>query len=149
MTSRDSHEESHGHGKTGHDSTPAGELIDKITILEIKAERFEDAARLTHVRRKLAMLSAADERTMACSAELLELARQVKANNEELRQSEDAIRVCERKKDFEESVASLPGIVIDTLSFFSYFPGPTRTKEGSNVGTGRIPSGSYRGNHSC
>jgi len=51
--------------------------------------------------------------------------------------------------DLLESVASLPGIVIDALSVFPYFSGSKLTKEGSHVGTGRIPSRLYRGNHSC
>ena len=37
----------------------AGELIDKITILEIKAERIADPAKLGHVRAELASLEAA------------------------------------------------------------------------------------------
>jgi hypothetical protein len=49
----------------------------------------------------------------------------------------------------DESVATLPGIVIDTLNVLPYFSGPNRTTEGGHVGTGRIPRGSYRGNHSC
>ena len=48
-----------------------------------------------------------------------------------------------------ESVATLPGIVIDTLNVLPYFPGPNHTKEGGHVGTGRIPSRFYRGNYSC
>jgi len=48
-----------------------------------------------------------------------------------------------------ESVATLPGVVIDTLNVLPYFPGPNHTTEGGHVGTGRISSGSYRGNHSC
>ena len=53
------------------------------------------------------------------------------------------------KNDFFESVASLLGIVIDRLSVLPYFPGPKVTTEGSHVGTGRIPSRLYRGNHTC
>jgi hypothetical protein len=53
------------------------------------------------------------------------------------------------KAEINESVASLPGIVIDRLDVFPYFPGPNRTTEGGHVGTRRVPSGLYRGNHSC
>ena len=49
----------------------------------------------------------------------------------------------------DESVASLLGIVIDRLNVVPYFPGPKLTTEGSHVGTGRIPSRLYRGNHTC
>jgi hypothetical protein len=47
-----------------------------------------------------------------------------------------------------ESVATLPGIVIDTLNVLPYFPGPKHTKEGGHVGTRRIPSRFYRRNYS-
>ena len=43
-----------------------GELIDKLTILEIKSERMTDPVKLTHVRAELALL----ERTFAESASL-------------------------------------------------------------------------------
>ena len=36
----------------------AGELVDKVTILEIKSERIADPAKLDNVRRELAGLSA-------------------------------------------------------------------------------------------
>ena len=48
-----------------------------------------------------------------------------------------------------ESVASLLGIVIDTLNVLPYFSGPKLTREGRHVGIGRIPSGLYRGDHPC
>ena len=48
-----------------------------------------------------------------------------------------------------ESVASLLWIVTDTLNVLPYFPGPKLTTEGSHVGTGRISSKLYRGNHTC
>ena len=48
-----------------------------------------------------------------------------------------------------ESVASLQGISIDAMIAFPYFSGPKFVKEDGHVGTGRVPSGFYRGNHSC
>jgi hypothetical protein len=48
-----------------------------------------------------------------------------------------------------ESVASLQGIVIDAVSVFPYFSGLKFIKEDGHVGTGGVPGGFYRGNHSC
>jgi len=48
-----------------------------------------------------------------------------------------------------ESVASLQRIVLDGLNLLPYSPGLNHTTEGGHVGTGRIPSGLYRGNYSC
>ena len=78
----------------------AGELIDKITILEIKSERISDAAKLANVRTELATLAAARKRSIADSAELTELSQQLKAVNEALWNIEDEIRLCERDQDF-------------------------------------------------
>ena len=77
-----------------------GELIDKITILEIKSERIADAGKLKNVRIELDVLAAARDAAMAASAELAELTAQLKQVNEALWEIEDAIRDCERGQDF-------------------------------------------------
>jgi hypothetical protein len=77
-----------------------GELIDKITILEIKSERMTEAGKLRHVRAELAALSAARDRSVPPSARLAELTTYLKKVNETLWEIEDSIRVCERDGDF-------------------------------------------------
>ena len=77
-----------------------GELIDKITILEIKSERITDAAKRHHVGTELALLVAARDRAVPGSAELARLATELKAVNEARWQVEDEIRLCERDEDF-------------------------------------------------
>ncbi|MBV9122006.1 MAG: tetratricopeptide repeat protein, partial [Planctomycetes bacterium] len=77
-----------------------GELIDKITILEIKSERMTDADKLRHVRLELAALTAARDRVLARSEELQRLTAELRAVNEKLWDIEDAIRACERRQDF-------------------------------------------------
>lgn len=79
---------------------PAGELFDKIAILEIKGERIADAAKLRNVRAQLKLLREICEREMRRSAEIDRLYRALKAVNEELWEIEDDIRDCEREKDF-------------------------------------------------
>lgn len=79
---------------------PAGELIDKITILEIKAERIADAAKLANVRAELETLRKTRDGAIGPSAELDGLAAKLKAVNEKLWVVEDEIRDCERAKDF-------------------------------------------------
>jgi hypothetical protein len=79
---------------------PAGELIDKITILEIKAARITDAGKLENVRRELQALCQARDAAIQGSAELDTLTSQLKAVNQILWQVEDAIRDCERNQDF-------------------------------------------------
>jgi len=77
-----------------------GELIDKITILQIKSERIADAGKLQNVRVELDVLSDARDAAMPATAELAELTAQLKQVNETLWDIEDAIRDCEREEDF-------------------------------------------------
>ena len=78
----------------------AGELIDKITILEIKSERIADAAKLANVRHELETLDAARRGAVTPSPDLDRLTAGLKAVNERLWQIEDDIRDCERNGDF-------------------------------------------------
>jgi hypothetical protein len=77
-----------------------GELIDKITILEIKSDRMSDPQQLRHVRSELDALTEARERAISPSPMLAELTGALKQVNETLWQIEDEIRNCERQKDF-------------------------------------------------
>jgi tetratricopeptide (TPR) repeat protein len=77
-----------------------GELLDKITILEIKRERIADATKLRHVEVELAALQAVRQDTLAASEPLAALTGELKAANELLWRVEDDIRDCERRKDF-------------------------------------------------
>ena len=79
-----------------------GELIDKITILEIKQQRIADAAKRANVERELAALMAVvEERNLGYPAgALAELGQQLAGVNAQLWQIEDDIRECERQSDF-------------------------------------------------
>jgi len=77
-----------------------GELIDKITILEIKSARLAEADKLANVRRELAALVAVRERAVPPSDELARLTAELKAANEALWDIEDEIRRCEGGQDF-------------------------------------------------
>lgn len=84
-----------------------GELIDKITILEIKIERIKDAAKLGNVRTEWETLTAARDGALAKSAELDRLMAELKEINVRLWEIEDRIRDCERAKDFGETFVEL------------------------------------------
>ena len=77
-----------------------GELIDKITILEIKAARLGDPAQLSNVKSELKSLVADRDAALPPSAELTELSLLLKRINERLWCIEDDIRDRERAKDF-------------------------------------------------
>jgi hypothetical protein len=77
-----------------------GELIDKITILQIKRERLTDAAKLQNVECELTALTQARDRVLPASTELDRLTAELKSVNEALWRIEDDIRDCERRQDF-------------------------------------------------
>jgi Family of unknown function (DUF6165) len=79
---------------------PPGELIDKITILEIKAERIGDEEKLRNVKAELAALRAARDRTILMCEPLELLTSELRAINQALWDIEDEIRCCERGGDF-------------------------------------------------
>jgi hypothetical protein len=91
-----------------------GELIDKITILEIKSERMADPAKLANVRDELQLLNglwAADPASRTdISAERAELKR----INEALWGIEDEIRVKERNQAFDARFIELARAVYHT-----------------------------------
>jgi hypothetical protein len=78
----------------------AGELIDKITILEIKKERIVDETKLKNIHAELETLQAARAQGLPASPELDRLAALLKEVNMALWRIEDEIREQERAKDF-------------------------------------------------
>ncbi|MBO6560705.1 MAG: hypothetical protein JJ959_09215 [Nisaea sp.] len=91
-----------------------GELLDKITILEIKLERMEDAAKLANVRIEFDALDAVRREKLPASAELADATARLKAVNEELWVIEDDIRDCERGGDFGPTFIELARAVYRT-----------------------------------
>ncbi len=84
-----------------------GELVDKITILEIKAERIADPQKLEHVRDELQRLSAVLASAGGLSPEGLAVQADLRGINERLWDVEDAIRACERTRDFGDAFIAL------------------------------------------
>ena len=78
----------------------AGELLDKIAILQIKAERMTDPRKLSNVRTELDTLTDARDTAIPTTPELDEPTRKLKSVNEALWEIEDRIRLCERDGDF-------------------------------------------------
>jgi hypothetical protein len=76
-----------------------GELVDKITILRVKAERI-DPAKLPNVRRELEALEAVAREQLPDSPELAALSAELQAVNAALWDVEDGKRDGERRQDF-------------------------------------------------
>jgi len=78
----------------------AGELIDKITILRVKAERIGEPAKERNVRRELTLLEAVARTHLADTPELRSLALELAAVNARLWEIEEGKRRCELHQDF-------------------------------------------------
>lgn len=78
----------------------SGELIDKITILEIKSERISDLEKLKNVNHELSVLIATRNAHLNGFDELDKLTEHLKTINEALWQIEDDIRTCEAQQNF-------------------------------------------------
>ena len=92
----------------------AGELLDKISILEIKAERITSPEKLAHVQHELALLRQVRDEAQLTGSSVELLARHLKTINETLWNIEDDIRECERHKDFGEKFVALARDVYTT-----------------------------------
>jgi hypothetical protein len=91
-----------------------GEVIDKLTILEIKRERIEDETKRRNVVHEFEVLTRDLAAAVEETPELGELRAQLKAINETLWQIEDDIRECERRKDFGNAFTELARAVYHT-----------------------------------
>jgi hypothetical protein len=87
--------------------TAPGELIDKITILQIKTERNRDPEKVRNVRRELSSLEMSRDRAIRWSDELSRMTGELKQVNEALWEIEDDIRSCERARDYGEAFVRL------------------------------------------
>lgn len=91
-----------------------GEVVDRLTILEIKSERIEDDKKLVNIRHELAELSALAKKAIPDNAEMQTLHGELRAVNEELWVIEDDIRDCERRGDFGDGFVALARAVYKT-----------------------------------
>lgn len=86
--------------------TSPGELIDKITVLQIKKERIQDPKRLTNISQELAMLEETKETYFPHNSEFLkkivELEASLKKSNEEIWDMGDKIRELGEAKNFNQ-----------------------------------------------
>ena len=91
-----------------------GELLDKITILQIKAERIADPVKVANVKTELEMLSKVWSDAVEVDAEIITLTAELKTVNEALWEIEDDIRDEERNQRFNERFIELARAVYVT-----------------------------------
>lgn len=84
-----------------------GELIDKMTILQIKLQEIKDEAKLANVRNELELLDATWKNDKASDTDIAEETARLLAVNQRLWKIEDDIRMKERAQAFDQEFIQL------------------------------------------
>ena len=92
----------------------AGELFDKISILEIKKNKITDKSKVKIVLKELSSLQETVKENVAKSKSLTKLYKKLKSVNLKLWKIEDDIRDCERKNNFNDKFIKLARAVYFT-----------------------------------
>jgi Family of unknown function (DUF6165) len=84
-----------------------GELIDKMTILQIKLQEIKDDAKLANVRNELELLDATWKNDKASETDIVDETARLLAVNQRLWKIEDDIRMKERAQAFDQEFIQL------------------------------------------
>jgi len=84
-----------------------GELLDKISILEIKQEKIKDKEKLKFISDEHSVLKDQLDKNVKSNNELEKLFQSLKEINTKLWVIEDDKRLCEKEKDFTEKFIKL------------------------------------------
>ena len=84
-----------------------GEFLDKISILEIKSERIQDANKLKNINKELKILKKTWAESPASQTDVSTLMAELKTINEALWDIEDRIRIKESQAAFDEEFIEL------------------------------------------
>ena len=85
----------------------AGELLDKMSILEIKLEKVKDKDRQKRIKNEYDILKKVQNSSIEMSDKIKDLYRSVSNVNIKLWDIEDKIRICEQNKDFGKNFIEL------------------------------------------
>ena len=119
----------------------AGELLDKISILEIKASRIDDATKVANVQHELELLRPECDHLAADAEVLADWFQRLAAVNGQLWEIEDQIRECEARQSFDAEFIRLARAVYQTNDERA------RIKKEINLSTGSdvVEEKSYKG----
>ena len=111
----------------------AGELFDKISILEIKKNKIKDKSKVKIILKELGSLQETVNRNIKKSKSLTKLYKKLKSINLKLWKIEDDIRDCERKSNFKEKFIKLARDVYFTNDERSRFKNKINSLTKSNI----------------
>ena len=78
----------------------AGELLDKISILEIKLEKVKDKSNQDEIKKEYKILKKIQNSSIKLEDNINDLFKSIKKVNLNLWKVEDNLRICEKNKDF-------------------------------------------------
>jgi hypothetical protein len=110
-----------------------GELIDKLTILEIKAANISDAAKLANVKVELQLLQDTWRSSAHASTDIDAEWKQLRDINKKLWDIEDQIRDKERERRFDQEFIELARAVYITNDERAAVKKQINTKLGSKI----------------
>tara|TARA_B100001564_G_scaffold309599_1_gene280753 strand:+ start:263 stop:652 length:390 start_codon:yes stop_codon:yes gene_type:complete len=84
-----------------------GELLDKISILEIKKDKIKDPEKLEYIKDELSILREEFKNNIKSDSKIDKLYQSLKIINTRLWTIEDDKRKCEKEKDFTENFIKL------------------------------------------
>ena len=84
-----------------------GELLDKISILEIKQEKIKDPEKLKYINYEHSILKEQLEKNVKTNDQLEKLFKSLKDINLKLWKIEDKKRLCEKEKKFDENFVKI------------------------------------------
>ena len=85
----------------------AGELFDKISILEIKLDKIKNKNTHEKINKEYKMLITARDSSIEITEKINQLIKDIKQVNLNLWNIEDKIRICEKNKDFGSTFVEL------------------------------------------
>ncbi len=85
----------------------AGELLDKLSILEIKLNKIKDSSFLQEVKKEYGILNKTKNDNVSSSDEIDILYKNLKEINEKLWNIENEKRLCEKNSDFNDKFIQL------------------------------------------
>jgi len=85
----------------------AGELLDKMSILEIKLDKIRDKENLLEISKEYESLKETKKSNIKLTKDLENLIIQLKEINLKLWDFEDKTRICEKNKDFGQTFINL------------------------------------------
>lgn len=111
----------------------AGELLDKISILEIKLEKVLDKNNLEEIKKEHAVLKEAQSLNISFNDKINDLYKSLKEINLKLWNIEDKLRIYEKKKNFNKDFIDLARDVYITNDKRSMVKSEINKELGSNI----------------